>query len=126
MKGARVDSKNSAWCAEPDSTQEHFVDVTPCPIFARLKRSDDRMAGGVKMFRRVTVWRGIAAAHVSARQAESQVDPGRTHLQTFLATIRAGDNVIVNLIQMRADFVAHDSYLSITPNSISPPPTNTV
>jgi hypothetical protein len=65
------------------------------------------MAGGVKMFRRVTVWRGIATTHVSARQAESQVDPGRTHLQTFLASIRAGDDIGINLIEVGAGFAVH-------------------
>ena len=65
------------------------------------------MAGGVKMFRRVPVRRGIAAAHMSAGQAESQVDPARTHLQTFLATIRARGDFRINLIEVSAGVAVH-------------------
>ena len=45
---------------------------------------------------------------MAAGQAKSQMDPGRTHLQTFLAAIRAGNDVVVNLIEVRAGFGAHD------------------
>jgi len=46
-----------------------FVDVTPIPILAGLKGSDDRMAGLVKMFGRVLVLGRIAATHVTASAA---------------------------------------------------------
>jgi hypothetical protein len=52
---------------KPDSAEENFVDITPCPIFARLKGSNDRMRGGVKMFRGVAIRRGVTATHVAAR-----------------------------------------------------------
>jgi hypothetical protein len=40
-----------------NSAQEHFVDVTPRPVFSWLKRSNDGMTGGAKMLRGVAVWR---------------------------------------------------------------------
>src|SRR5258707_2827887 len=39
------------------------------------------VASVVKMLSRVTVWRGVAASHVPACQAEAQVHPGRTDSQ---------------------------------------------
>jgi hypothetical protein len=92
--------------------QEHFIDITPRPIFAGLKGLNNRMSGRVKMFRGVTIRRRITATHMAAGQAKSEVDPGRTDLQTFLAAIRAGNDVVVNLIQVRAGFGAHDCAFS--------------
>jgi hypothetical protein len=90
------------------SAQEHFVHVTPRPIFARLKRSNDRMGGGVKMFRGVAIRRRVAATDMSAGKAKPQVDPGRTDLQTILAPVRARDDVGIDLIEVGASCV-HDS-----------------
>ena len=64
---------------KPDSAQEHFVDVTPGPIFARLKGSNDRMRGGVKMFRGVAIRRRVTATYMATRETKPQVDPGGTH-----------------------------------------------
>ena len=65
------------------------------------------MAGRVKMFRRVTIRRGVAAAHMSAGQAEPQVHPWRTHLQTLLATNRARGDFRINLIEVSAGVAVH-------------------
>jgi len=46
---------------------------------------NDWVAGVVKMFSRVTVWRGVAASYVAACQAEAQLYPGRTDFQAVLA-----------------------------------------
>lgn len=70
------------------------------------------MPGGVKMFRGVAVRRRVAATYVSARQAEPQMDPGRTDLQTLLTPIRAGNDVVSNLLQVGAMFI-HDFSPSI-------------
>jgi hypothetical protein len=94
-----------------DSAQENFIDITPRPIFPRLKGSNDGMRGGVKMFRGVAIRRRVTAADMSARQAKSQVDPGRTDLQTFLTPVRAGNDISVNLIEVRAFFEAHNVIL---------------
>jgi len=111
---------------DSNSAQEHVIRVTPRPIFTRLKGSNDRVAVGVKMFRGVAIRRRVAAAHMSAGQTEPQVDPGRTDFQTFLTAVRAGNDVGIDLIEVRAGFGVHDLYASYVPNSISPPPTNTV
>ena len=92
----------------PDLAQEHFVDVTPRPIFTRLKGSNDGMTGGVKMFRGMAVRRRIATTHMSARQTEPQMDPGRTDLQAFFAAVCAGNDIAFYLIEMGAGFGAHD------------------
>jgi hypothetical protein len=44
--------------------------------------------GGVKVFGGVFVLGRIAAANVSAAQAQAQVDPFIAHLQAFFAAIR--------------------------------------
>jgi len=93
---------------EPHLTQKHFIHVTPRPIFTRLKGSHDRVAGGVKMFGGVAIRRRVAAAHMSAGQTEPQVDPGRTDFQTFLTAVRAGNDIGIDLIEVRA-FVVHNS-----------------
>ena len=46
---------------------EPLVNKTPCPSFAGLKRREDGMSIFMKVFCRVFVLRGVAAADVSAR-----------------------------------------------------------
>ena len=48
---------------------------------------------------------------MSARQAKPEVDPGGPNLQTILAAIRAGGDVVINLIEVSAGFGAHDGIL---------------
>ena len=66
------------------------------------------MRGGVKMFHGVAIRRRVTAADMSTRQTKSQVDPGRTDLQTFLTSVRAGNDVGINLIEVPAFFGAHN------------------
>jgi hypothetical protein len=55
----------------------------------------------MKMFGRVFVFRGIAAAHVTARQAQPQMDPRIARFQALFAAAGVGLHV-VDLIQMMA------------------------
>ena len=64
---------------------EQFVDVAPRPVLTRLEAADDRVARLVKVLRRVLVRRAVAAAHVAARQAQSQMHPAAARPETFLA-----------------------------------------
>lgn len=63
------------------------------------------MARSVEMFGSVLVLGRVAAADMSADQADAQVYPRIPHLQTFLAAVRAWRH-IPNLIDMLA-YVAH-------------------
>jgi hypothetical protein len=53
-----------------------LVHVTPHPGFSRLNRTDQRVLRFVEVFGGVLVLGRIAAAHMSANQAQAQVDPG--------------------------------------------------
>jgi hypothetical protein len=47
----------------------HLVDVTPAPIFARLKRLHDGMLSGMEMLRRMFVLGRITATDMAAHKA---------------------------------------------------------
>ena len=55
----------------------------------------------MKMFGRVLVLRGVAAADVSAGQTQAEMDPSVAHLQTFLTTVSMGLH-IVDLVEVCA------------------------
>jgi hypothetical protein len=59
------------------------------------------MLRGMKMFRGVLVFGGIATADVAAGQAKPQVYPGIVHFETLLATVRLRLHVM-NLVEMCA------------------------
>jgi len=65
------------------------------------------MRGDVKVFRGMSIWRGVAAPDVSAGEAEPQMHPRRTDLQTVFTPLGAGNNVVSYLVKVRAVF-AHD------------------
>jgi hypothetical protein len=69
------------------------IHVTPAPVLAGLERLDDGVLGVMKMGAGMLVLRGVTTADVAANQAFSQVDPGITHLQAFLAALAAGGHV---------------------------------
>jgi len=71
------------------SGHEHLVDVAPAPVFARLKRLDDRMARLVEMLCGVFILGTVATSYMSAGETESEMDPIVTHLQTFFTSIAA-------------------------------------
>jgi len=77
------------WCDIVAEIEENLIAVAPAPAFGRIVALDDGMARALKMRGRMAVGRGIAAADMAAGPAESQMDPGASHLETFLAAARA-------------------------------------
>jgi hypothetical protein len=77
-----------------------IVLVTPDPGFSGLDGTDEWMAGVMKVFRGVLVFRIVAAAYVTAFEAQSEVYPGVASLNTLFTNVsaRAGDS---DLIQVR-------------------------
>src|SRR5262249_1726445 len=65
----------------------HLVDVAPAPVLASLQRLDDGVLRLVEVLRRVPVRARVAAAHVTAAEAQSQVHPASAHLQAVLAAL---------------------------------------
>jgi hypothetical protein len=59
------------------------------------------MFGGVKMLRGVFVLRGVAAANVTATQAQTQMRPSVAHFEAFFATLGLGF-YFLNLIEVGA------------------------
>jgi hypothetical protein len=55
----------------------------------------------MKVFRRMLVFRGIAASDVAARHTEPQMDPRVAQLDALVAHVYAGFNVL-DLIHVRA------------------------
>ena len=64
------------------------------------------MPAFVKMLGRVFVFRRIAAADVTARVAQTQMNPTVAHFQTFLAAVGRVGGMIGNFFDMNA-FVCH-------------------
>src|SRR6202521_3104479 len=78
-----------------------LVVVAPLPVLARLERPHDRVLGRAEVLARVAFGRGIAAADVSARKAETQVHPLRADGEAFLAALSARRH-LVDRLQMAA------------------------
>jgi hypothetical protein len=81
------------------SLHHHFIDVTPHPVFAGFERFDEGMVGLMKVFGGVLIFRAVAAAHVTASQAQPQVNPIIPHFQAFFTAIPAGTH-LVKILQM--------------------------
>jgi hypothetical protein len=87
----------------PGCRLEHeLVRIAPTPVLSGLEALDDRVASPVKMLCRMLVGRRIAAAHVSAAEAEPQMHPPGPGLEAFLATLRCGGLNLVDLAEMSA------------------------
>jgi hypothetical protein len=67
--------------------RKQLINVAIPPVFSRLERANHRMLARVIMLGGVFVLRRIATTHVSATQAEPQVNPGVAHLQAFFTTL---------------------------------------
>jgi hypothetical protein len=81
---------------------EHFfIDIAPAPIFAGLKRFNDRVLRGVKVFGCVLIFRRVAAAYVAARHTQTQMNPGVADLQTVFTAVGARRD-FANLIEVCA------------------------
>lgn len=58
----------------------NLIDITPAPIFPRLKRAHDGMVRMMEVFGGVLVGRTVAARDMSTGQALAQMDPGTANL----------------------------------------------
>jgi hypothetical protein len=57
-----------------------LVDVTPSPVFARLKGSHNGVLGLSEVLRGVPILGGVAAADVATNLAKAQMNPQIAHL----------------------------------------------
>src|SRR5271157_1403620 len=80
-----------------------FVHVTPDPALAGLDGAHQRMLRAMKVFGGVLVLRGIAAAHIAAFKAQSQMHPGVAELDAIFADVHLGV-LDFDLIEMCAGF----------------------
>jgi hypothetical protein len=74
--------------------QQHLVDITPAPVLPWLEGLDNRMVGRVEMLCGMLILRGIAAADMPAFQADTQVNPAISRLQTILTLLRARRDIV--------------------------------
>jgi hypothetical protein len=56
-------------------SDNRLVHVAPAPVLSRLEGLDDRVLGLEEVPARVPIRRGVAAAHVAAREAQAQMQP---------------------------------------------------
>src|SRR5260221_524429 len=89
--------------------ENHFVDIAPHPVLARLERADHGMLGGVEMFGGVFVAGRVTAADVSASEAQAEMDPSVTGLETFLATARVRLDLVRRVQMSAGDHGTHSS-----------------
>jgi hypothetical protein len=80
--------------------QHELVDVTPAPIFPRLKGLHDGMPESVKMFGSVFVLRGITAADMAAGHTQTEMHPIVPHIQALLTALGSTRLDGLNLIDM--------------------------
>src|SRR5208282_4277245 len=71
---------------ESSEIQLDFIDIAPAPAFAGFDGLHDRVLRGVEVLRRMLVLRGVAAAHIAAGQAESQMNPSVAQFEAFGAS----------------------------------------
>jgi hypothetical protein len=79
----------------------NFIDEAPAPILPGLKRGNDRMPGCAGMLTRVTIFRVVAAANMTARAAQAQMHPRVAHCQAFHAAVAGGHDAF-DAVQMSA------------------------
>jgi len=68
----------------------HLVDITPTPVFSRLKRLDNGVVRRMEVLGGMLVLRRIATANMPAFETEAQVYPRISGFQTILTAIRTG------------------------------------
>jgi hypothetical protein len=93
----------------------HLIYEAPAPVLTLLHRSHDGMAGRVKVFRRMTIRRGIAASNMAADHAHPQMHPPAANLQAIFTALRRRLH-LPNLIEMRTLHDVH-SPLPLTASS---------
>jgi hypothetical protein len=80
---------------------KYLVHIAPYPALSGLDGANQRVRGFVEVFGGMLVFGGIAAAHVTAAQAQAQVDPGIANLHAVLANVLVC-SLNFNLFQMIA------------------------
>ena len=81
----------STWIKLRSSKLEHYlVDITPTPVFSRLKRPDNWVVSRVEVFGGMLVLGRITAANMPTFETEAQVYPRISDSQTILTPIRTG------------------------------------
>ena len=80
--------------------QFQLVDVAVSPVFSRLEGAHDGVFGRMKMFGRVLILGGVAAADVAALQTEAQMDPIVADLHALFAALRSAWSDIADLIEV--------------------------
>src|SRR5579872_2283968 len=81
--------------------EEQFVGVAPPPVLPGLEGTDQRVVVvGPPVGGGVSVGGAVAAAHVAAVHAQTEVDPVPTHLEAVLAPLARGCDV-VQRVEMR-------------------------
>src|SRR6187200_1765383 len=63
--------------------------IAPSPVLPGLQRADHDVTGRGSVGPCMSHGGRVAAAHLSAREAEPEVHPGRTQPETLLAAVRA-------------------------------------
>src|ERR1700761_9140280 len=101
------------WGYVGSQIEHQLIDIAPAPALRRIIAFDDGMFGVVEMLGGVFVLGLIAAADMPASAADAQMQPFVAHLETFLASQRAGRD-FPDRIQMRAPR-CHHIFLSATP-----------
>jgi len=66
--------------------QIHLIDITPGPPLAGLERGHHRMGRVREMFRGMAIGRAVTTADMTAGQAETEMNPGRSNLQAFFTS----------------------------------------
>jgi SNF family Na+-dependent transporter len=79
----------------------NLVHIAPAPVFPGFERLDDRMMNLVKVFCSVLVLRTVTTSNVTAREAETQMNPRISHFEAFFAAVAAGLHFF-NFAEMRA------------------------
>src|SRR6266478_415222 len=81
----RKDARAAAALPRAGGRLHHqLIDKTPAPVLARLEAAGDRMMDFPEVLGGVLVERVVAAADMTARQAETRVHPVAPHRQAFL------------------------------------------
>jgi hypothetical protein len=83
--------------------ERDLVEVAPAPVLAGLERADDRMRCGVMVGGCMAVGGLVAAADVTAGEADPRMEPLTAVAQTVLAAVDRGRELVhLDLIKMGA------------------------